>query len=262
MDFSIIIKALTSQQVILSVLAAVLTLLLCLGVRRWTKRYFKERDVSGGKAVTMRMIFTALRIAILVLGVMTILQINGIKLSGVITGVGIASAVLGLAMQDLLKDIIMGFHIISDHFYSEGDCVAYDGRECQVVSLTLKTTKLMDLEDHSVITLCNSSISSVRRLEDRMDFDLPLPYEESAAAVNGVLSNLQAAVAKAEGVKNCEYKGVQSFEESAVLYKLRVYCEPAARPEVRRRVLAVLQNGLADAGITIPYNQLQVHMDR
>ena len=95
-----------------------------------------------------------------------------------------------------------------------------------------------------------------------MDFDLPLPYEESAAAVNGVLSNLQAAVAKAEGVKNCEYKGVQSFEESAVLYKLRVYCEPAVRPEVRRRVLAVLQNGLADAGITIPYNQLQVHMDR
>ena len=44
---------------------------------------------------------------IIIFVVLFVLQINGINVSSVLTGLGVAGVVVGFALQDLLKDIIM-----------------------------------------------------------------------------------------------------------------------------------------------------------
>ena len=55
-----------------------------------------------------------------IIATLFVLQLLGFNVSSVIAGVGIVSAIVGLSLQDALKDIIMGFNIIIDSYFSVG----------------------------------------------------------------------------------------------------------------------------------------------
>ena len=67
--------------------------------------------------------------------VVIILSIFGVDTKGFIAGLGIAGAVVGLALQDALKDIISGIAIIMDNYFVIGDKVEIKGFKGTVVSL-------------------------------------------------------------------------------------------------------------------------------
>ena len=62
-----------------------------------------------------------------------------------------------------------------------------------------------------------------------------------------------------EGIDCCEYKGTQAFADSAVIYKLRFFCSPENKPQLNRDAHRIIQDGLEEANIQIPYNQLDIH---
>ena len=57
-------------------------------------------------------------------------------------------------------------------------------------------------------------------------------------------------------------KGTNNFGESAVEYIIRVHCPPDRFKPIRRKILGITQDVYAREGISIPYNQLDVHMDK
>ena len=73
----------------------------------------------------LRVALNVLRYLLLLVTILLILQINGINVTSLVAGLGIVSAVVGLALQDILKDVIMGLHILSGRFFSVGDAVRY-----------------------------------------------------------------------------------------------------------------------------------------
>jgi small-conductance mechanosensitive channel len=60
---------------------------------------------------------------ILVVAILYILNTYGIDTKSLIAGIGIAGVVIGLALQDLLKDLISGLSIILDNYFVIGDVV-------------------------------------------------------------------------------------------------------------------------------------------
>ena len=92
-----------------------------------------------------------------------------------------------------------------------------------------------------------------------MDIDLPLSYEEDYRKVNTVLKGVCEKIGKLDGIDSCTYKGTQNFADSAIIYKLRFFCLPETKPERTRDALRVIQAGLDESNISIPYNQLDVH---
>lgn len=251
-----------SPEKITSIIIVVIVVVLLFILHRSTIRYKKTNGKEGERASALRLLFDVLRAVIVIAAAILILKINGINVVSLITGLGIASAVIGLAMQDFIKDVINGLYMVLYHFYSVGECVEYNGREGVILSINLKTTKIGDMEDHSVWTICNRNIIEIRRIAKRMDIDLPLSYEEDPKTVRSVLCTVcQRIESGIEAVTKCDFLGTQSFESSAILYKIRIYCEPKDRPDVRRAALAVIQDVLGDAGISIPYNQVDVHLD-
>ena len=81
-------------------------------------RAFKNKTIIG---ITL----SSLRYIMMIVVVLMLLQVNGVNVSSMLAGVGIISAIVGLSIQDALKDIIRGFTIVSDEYFKVGDIIKY-----------------------------------------------------------------------------------------------------------------------------------------
>lgn len=257
-----IINKLASPQFISSLFILIGALVLWFGLKKLMGRYADTLERLGsldGKFRTLsRVGIDIMRSVLLLILVLVLLQVNGINVSSLIAGFGIASAIVGLALQDVLKDTIMGFHIITDHFYDIGDVVRYGDVEGVVISFTIKTTKIESLADHSVMTICNRNISQIVRSSNMICINIPLAYEEDVKKVHRVLREICERIERIEGIEQCIYKGTQSFEDSAVLYRIHLFCPPERKPDLQRAAMRMIQDGLDEAGICIPYRSLNI----
>ena len=255
---------LKSPQALTSAVIVVLAIVLWKTVRRLYKKYIQVGNSKGERTTLVRVLFSTARFLIVGGAGLVILEVNGVNVTSLVAGLGLLSAIVGLALQDFLKDVIMGIHIITDHFFSVGDVVRYGDIEGVVIGFTMKTTRLRNIYDQTITTVCNRNISEITKMPQQMmvDLDLPLPYEEDCRRIHAVLQGVSRQIGELPGIIRCEYKGTQDFADSAVIYKIRFYCLPEEMPERRRNALCVVQERLADENISIPYNQLDVHQIR
>ena len=247
-----------SPKVLISVMILAGAFVLWVCIRRGFKTYIRNGK-NGENSTLSQGIYDAIKYTILLGTLLAVLQVNGVNVGSMVAGLGLASAIVGLALQDALKDSIMGIHLITDHFFEVGDVVRYEDFEGVVMSFNMKTTKLQNIYDNSVMTICNRNISQIVTISDWMDIDIPLAYEEDERKIHTVLKKICEQIRKTEGIEDCIYKGTQDFGDSAVIYKIRIFCPPKEKPELRRKALAVVQDGLEKAGLSIPYQQLDVH---
>lgn len=192
--------------------------------------------------------------------ILLILQINGVNVSSAIAGLGIASAIVGLALQDVLKDVIMGINILTENFFSVGDVVEYQDVEGVVTKLTLRTTKIQSIIDQSVTTVCNRNISQIRKCSSQVDIDIPLSYDEDIRKVHMVMQQISEKIVTIDGIDRCLYKGTENFDEYAVIYKMRFFCPPEKKPDLRRGALKIIQDELLRADIRIPYRKMDLFL--
>lgn len=256
-----ILGKMTVSSVLLSVLVIVVAFLLWLGIRKVHKKYIHHEDSVGEIGTLVRVTFGVAKSLVILGAFLLVLEINGVNVSSVFAGLGLLSAVVGLALQDALKDIIMGIHIMSDHFYVVGDVVKYNDFEGVVVRFTMKTTTIESIVDQTILTVCNRDISQIVKVPAiaLVDIDLPLSYEEDTMYVREILRDVCDGIAQLDGIDHCEFKGTNAFASSATIYKIRFFCDSSEKYERRRQVLGYIQNCLADANLKIPFEQIDVH---
>lgn len=220
-----------------------------------------EQAVAQGGNRPSTLFFNVARAVVVILVVLAVLQINEINVSSLVAGLGIASAVIGLALQDYLKDIIMGTHIVRDAFFREGDVVRYGENEGTVIEFNMRTTKLKLLKNGDVLTISNRNISEISVVPESQfqDIDIGLPYEEDYQRVFDVLHEACRQIAGLEGVHDAMLKGITAFEDSAISYRVRFFCAPADKFGLRIAANRILLEQLTENGLSIPYPQLDVH---
>lgn len=201
-----------------------------------------------------------IKLAVVSVAVLTILQIHGINVGSILAGLGIASAVAGLAVQDILKDVIMGVRIITDKFFNVGDIIRYGETEGVVEDFNVRVTRIRKLSNGDRMTICNRNISEISIVSNWSDIDLGLSYEEDPEKIHKLLGKIAKEIAKIEGVEDCVYKGTERFDSSSVIYKFRIYCPADRRFDIRRSAMRMIQSELNNHGITIPYNKLDVNI--
>lgn len=248
--------------ILISLIIAILAFSLWQAILKVYRMTVQTANIKGERATLIRVFMDCVRFLLLAGTILLILQVNGVDVSSVFAGLGILSAVVGLALQDMLKDIIMGLHIMSDHFFSVGDVVRYQNIEGVVIGFTTRTTTIRSIYDQTITTICNRNISEITRMQPSalVDIDVPLSYEEDPKKVHSVLRVICARIDRLEGIDRCIYKGTQEFQDSAVLYKVRFFCPPETKPDRTRDALREIQNGLAEADIQIPYKQCDIHI--
>ena len=83
----------------------------------------------------------------------------GFDLGGVATGIGIGSAILAIAMQDLVKETFAGFLLFMDKPFEIGDWIEVNGTSGTVEDMSLRSTRLRTAQD-TIVTIANDTLVS------------------------------------------------------------------------------------------------------
>ena len=108
------------------------------------------------------------------------LEVYNVDTKSLIASLGVFSLVVGLAVQDTLKDFISGITIILENQFEVGDNVTISGFRGDVIYMGLKTTKIKSYEGE-VFMIANRNITEVINhtvSNDLAIIDIPIAYEE------------------------------------------------------------------------------------
>lgn len=258
-----IISTINSNKIYISVIIVIIGIIIYQIIKKTINRILekdKEKNKLDKKGRTVVRLFTNIikYVIIAIVGVL-ILQIYGVNVNSLVAGLGLVSVVVGLAIQDPLKDIVTGVNIITDDYFSLGDVVRIDDIEGKVVYLGIRTTKIKDIANGNILVLANRNISKVIKISDELYIDIPLSYEDETKKIERILNKVTEIVQKQENVYDAKYLGIGSFEDSSINYKIKVLCKPEYKFAVRRIVYYTAKSELDKNGISIPYPQLTIH---
>lgn len=196
---------------------------------------------------------------IIIIAFLFILQLLGFNVSSLIAGLGVVSVIAGLALQDALKDIIMGFNIIVDNYFSVGDIIKIGDVEGKVIELGVKSTKLKDVNNDNIFVIANRNISQSLRLSDQLVVDVPVSYDEPTEKIEKLIDIMVEQISQCPNIKGAKYLGISEFKDSSVAYRIMIYCSPEYKLASRRYALRIIKLTLDANNIIIPYNQLDIH---
>jgi small-conductance mechanosensitive channel len=93
---------------------------------------------------------------------------------------------------------------------------------------------------------------------------IPVPYNEDYPAIRKLLNKefieLYETNRALKGIPSC--LGIQQFSESSVDLCVKFMCEEGARLDVQRFMYDQIMRIFMENNITIPFNQLDVHIER
>ena len=231
----------------------------------------KSTDRKIGLKATQRqrvntfrtLIINFIKYIIIVLVILSIIAVYGMNIKSILAGLGIGTAILGLAFQDLAKDLIAGFSIIIEGEYEIGDTIEIDGFTGEVVFIGLRTTRIRNykgatkiIANHYMDNLINySDNNSLAIVDVAISYDckeelIEETFEKLFKKLNGTIPNT---------TKDLELWGVNALEDSAVVYRVVVETEPMKQAKVERILRKEIKKAMNEAGIKIPYNQIEVH---
>lgn len=257
-----IISNIWFQRTLWSIIVTLLGILIYHIISRFltTKEKKSSRILSDKRNKTfMRMLKSIIGTSIAIITVLTILQIFGINVTSMLAGVGIASIVIGFALQDALKDIIRGFEIVSDGYYEIGDLIKYGDNYGQVISVTLRTTKIQDINTMNIVSIANRNIDKVEVDQGYVYIPIPMPYELKVEQSEKIMHDIVKSLQKQEKITTAAYQGITAFDSSSLNYQVVITCDPMNRLQARRDALRVIYTTLEANKIHVPYNQLDLH---
>lgn len=256
---------LSSSKFYVPVITICLTILLCKGITRFIHKLItKDANTIELKRrnTIVALVQNIIRYTLIIMASLIILSTWGFDVTGVITGLGIAGVVAGLALQDALKDIIMGCNIIMDNYFVVGDLIDYNGFVGEVIEFGLKNTKIKNV-DGVVMIVANREISSVLNLSQKSSsvaISIPVAYEETEEKVSNVLKKVIKEINALDiCTKETEYLGIDKLNDSSVDYLIRTYCKAGNQFELKRKSLGIIKKHFDKNNIKIPYQQIEVH---
>ncbi len=263
MDFiEHIIENIWVQRLFWSAIVVVLSLL----IYRIISRVLSGREKKNSKIMSnkknktlIRMLKSIVAGTLGIITVLMVLEIYGINVTSMLAGVGIASIVIGFALQDSLKDIIRGFVIVSDNYYEIGDVIKYGDNIGPVVSVSLLTTKIQDISTNNFVSIANRNIDKVEVDPGYIYIPIPMPYELKVEKAEEIISEIIKKLQKQERITSAAYQGITKFNSSSLDYQIVVTCNPADRLQARRDALHVIYTTMESNKISVPYSQLDIH---
>ena len=254
-----LIKNILQSNLAKSLIAFFIGIIIYNFLRSLIKKNVKVKNLNSRQETYFKLINNIFRYVFFILLILFILQINGVDVSSLVTGVGILSAILGLALQDLLKDIIMGVNILSEDFFMVGDIVKYENIEGKVLSVGLRNTKIQDIYTDNIFYITNRNIDKIQNVSGSLYVSIPAPYEEPLEKIEKIMEEVCEKMKKEKYVSECKYIGVGAFEDSSIMYKLKVTCKPEFKPSIYRKVLRCSKVLFDENNVEIPYTQIDIH---
>lgn len=188
----------------------------------------------------------------------------GIETSSIAAAIASAGLALGLALQGSLSNFAGGVMILLMHPYKIGDYVEIGSEEGTVENVELFYTYLAT-NDNKVVIIPNSSASSGTivnySVKDtrRVDIVFQIAYENDFERAKQLV--LQCAEETGYLVEGCApFVRVSGHASSAIEITAKLWCKSENYWDLKYDMLEKVKKAFDDNGISIPYQQIDVHL--
>ena len=227
-----------------------------------------RKSMQRGNADTgvIQFLNSFVKIALYVILIFFIASGFGLDAASVVALLGSAGVALGLAVQGSLSNFAGGVLILLLKPFKVGDyIITNNGNEGTVIEIQIFYTKLTTGDNRLVVIpngeLSNSSMINASAMpRRRIDIPVGISYQADIRQAKEVLMKLLESDDKV--LKDQDRKVyVDSLGDSAVMLGVRCYVESGDFWETKWRLTENIKYALDEVGISIPYNQLDVHLD-
>ncbi len=263
--FAKIMDVVMTKQVFGSIMVILITIifvsLINSGIEKIMIRGKTVYEVKRRKTI-VRLFQSIFKYILLAIAIMIILDFYGVDTKSLLASLGVAGVVLGLALQDTVKDLISGTMLIMENYLAVGDTVTYDDFSGEVIELGLRTTKIkapsgevMIIANRNIDTIINSS-----QKKAHLYLNVPTAYEEDTEKVEKVLTDIvKQAIEDKLILDDSAYLGISSLETSAINYQLNIHCNQDRRSAVKREMYKRIKLAYDKNKLKMPYQQIEVH---
>jgi small conductance mechanosensitive channel len=216
------------------------------------RRHQRAETIAGG-------LRSLARIIIWIVATVLVLSVIGIDARVLITSAGLIGVALGFGAQNLLRDLISGTFIIFEDQIGVGDVVDVGLASGTVEEVTLRTTRLRDVEG-VVWYVPNGAIPRVGNKSQqwsRAVVDIPIAYGADIDRAQQVIKTAAVEMSHDEAwatrmIDEPEVWGVESLGLDTVTIRLVVKTLPLEQWRVARALRARVKRALDAAGIASP----------
>ena len=197
---------------------------------------------------------------------LTILQRFGVQTTSIVAAIGSVGVAIGLALQGSLSNFAGGVIILLIKPFKVGDYVIQGSLEGNVSEIQLFYTTLTTPDNRKIIipngqladnSLINATAADTRRL----DIKVGISYNSDVKLAKDLLLKLgenEPDTLKEEG--KAPMAAVEELADSSVNMLLRVWTQTDKYWDVKFRLTEAVKFAFDEAGIEIPFNQLDVHL--
>ena len=256
---SIIIENRLYASIVIIIIGVIIYQIIEKTINRLLEKDKKNHRIDKKGKTIFKLTSNIAKYMIFLITIVLILQVYGVNVNSLVAGLGIASVIVGLAIQDPIKDIITGMNIVSDEYFVLGDVVRIDDIEGKVIHVGIRTTKIQDVLNGNVYVIANRNISKAIKVSNELYLDVPLSYEDDTSKLEEILRRAAETIEKIEDVKEAKYIGINEFANSAIIFKMKILCKPDEKLSIKRKANRIIKAELDKNGISIPYPQLTIH---
>ena len=205
-----------------------------------------------------------LRICLDVIVAVIALSVLGVPMASIIAVIGAAGLAVGLALQNSLSNLAGGFIILLSKPFKKGDYILSNGTEGFVDSISILYTRILTV-DNKVVYIPNGSVSGslitnfsqeeTRRVDITFSIAYENNFEKAKQVILDVIDECKEARKSPEPLVR-----VVGHGDSAIQLTTRVWVDSADYWTVYFYLNERVKTAFDENGITIPYNQLDVHL--
>lgn len=249
------------------VLFAILFFLVGRAVIKWIRKIVRHSMERSNADVGVRQfVDSVLKVVlyfILLFSIATKFGVDAASVAALIASGGVA---IGLALQGSLSNFAGGVLILLLKPFEVGDYVIEDTNknEGTVKEIQIFYTKLSTIDNKTIVipngiltnnSLTNATAKDERRLDLKVDISYEASIKEAKAVIETILKN-DEAVLQDEDINVF----VDALGESSVVLGARAWTKNEDFWSAKWRILEEIKEQLDEHHISIPYQQLMVHM--
>jgi small conductance mechanosensitive channel len=246
---------------ILLLAVGVISYMIASAIGRFVGRIVSTKvDITLGKFLSK-----AVRNVLIVIVAMVVLEYNNVSVTGFAALLAALGFAIGMALQGTLGNFAAGVMLLLFRPFKVDDYIVVAGTQGTVEEIDLFTTKLNSPDNRHLIVpngeiFGNKLENYTRNPIRRVDVNVGTAY---AADLDQTRQVLLAAVASisdgSDGPDSQVY--LMGLGASSVDWQLRVWCHHKNYWEVREHLTAAAKISLDQAGISIPFPQMDLHVD-
>lgn len=226
-------------------------------------RFMKKSTVDNA---AIAFLVSFIRVVLYTIVIVSALTLVGVPMSSIIALIGAAGLAVSLALQNYLSNLAGGFIILFSKPFKSGDMIEIDSTTGQIKSINILYTKMLTSDNKTVLIpngkvadakIINYSEMPTRRLDMTFDISYSNDFEKAKEIIQGITDRNKLVHKEPEPLIR-----LGAHKESALEIVVKLWVANDKYYELFYDMSEAVKREFDKHGIEIPYNQLDVHIQK